>query len=380
MDSSTIDEIVRIAQSRGGSGDLVHDQLGQSTIRRSHPPVPYSHSIPHAGRQMAGAVPLDQAPPFKPKNKVSIIGCGQVGLAIAYALLNQGTVGALALVDVDKSKLEGEVMDLRQGSAFYSRVRIECSDDIAITAKSDIVVLTAGTARRPGETRLDLVGRNASIVRNIVPKVLQHSPECPICVVSNPCDVMTAVASRAAGPNVPPGQIFGSGTALDSSRLRSLIGATLDVDTNSVHGFIIGEHGDSSVPVWSSINVGGSFLLPPGGKPTEAHRAMHADVVVAGAQVIKKKGHTNWAIGFSVAAIVNAVVNDERKFLPLSTCVRGYAGVEEDVYLSLPCCVGATGVVRVIDLDLSKEEGDAFRKSAEDVWKVQKEVWESWKE
>jgi L-lactate dehydrogenase len=186
--------------------------------------------------------------------------------------------------------------------------------------------------------------------------------------------------SRAAGPNVPPGRIFGSGTALDSSRLQSLISASFDVDTNAVHGFIIGEHGDSSVPVWSGISVGGSLLLPPGEEPNEAHKAMHADVITAGSRVIQKKGYTNWAIGLSIARIATAVLTDERAFMPVSTCVRGYQGVKEDVFLSLPCCLGATGVVRVLDIKLTEAEAEAFRKSAASVWEVQADVWESWKE
>jgi L-lactate dehydrogenase len=183
---------------------------------------------------------------------------------------------------------------------------------------------------------------------------------------------------RAAGPDIPPGRIFGSGTALDSSRLRSLVGASFDVDTNAVHGYVIGEHGDSSLTVWSGINVAGSPILPPGEAPKEVHKAMHADVVAAGARVIKKKGYTNWAIGLAVARIASAVLTDERAFMPVSTCVRGYEGVKEDVFLSLPCCLGATGVVRVLDIKLTEAEAEAFRESATSVWEVQAGLWEAW--
>lgn len=183
---------------------------------------------------------------------------------------------------------------------------------------------------------------------------------------------------RAAGPDIPPGRIFGSGTALDSSRLRSLVGASFDVDTNAVHGYVIGEHGDSSLTVWSGINVAGSPILPPGEPPKEVHKAMHADVVMAGARIIEKKGCTNWAIGLAVARIASAVVTDERAFMPVSTCVRGYEGVKEDVFLSLPCCLGATGVVRVLDINLTDAEAEAFRESAASVWMVQAGIWEAW--
>jgi hypothetical protein len=189
--------IIKTAASRGGSEELVRDQLQNASVRRSHNPVPYTATaLSVSEHEQIYAEPLDSAPPFKPKNKVSIIGAGQVGISAAYAMLIEGTVGAIALVDVDGEKLFGEVMDLRQGSAFYRRVRIEASTSYEVTANSDLIVVTAGTARRPGESRLDLVQRNASIVRSIIPQLLKHSPGSPICIVSNPCDLMTAVAAR----------------------------------------------------------------------------------------------------------------------------------------------------------------------------------------
>lgn len=195
--------------------------------------------------------------------------------------------------------ITGEAKDLKQGSAFHQRIRIQASSDYNISRGSHLVIITAGAAQRVGESRLSLVERNVKIMSFIIPKVLEYSPDAPICIVSNPCDIMTAVAAKMAGPTVPPGQIFGSGTCLDSSRLRSLIGMALNVDTRSVHGYIIGEHGDSSIPVWSGVRAGGVPLLRPGEEPSAAHSKMHEEVVQSAMDVITKKGYTNWAVGLS---------------------------------------------------------------------------------
>lgn len=232
----------------------------------------------------------------------------------------------------------------------------------------------------------------------IMPEVLKYSPESPICIVSNPCDIMTAVAAKIAGPSVPPGRIFGSGTCLDSSRLRSLIGTALDVDTRSVHGYIIGEHGDSSIPVWSGVRVGGVPLLAHGDEPSEAHYAMHREVVESAGDVISKKGYTNWAVGLSklyvlvlnvvvirfshvlvaaAAYIAKNVLSDTRSITAVSTCVRGLYDIEYDVFSSLPCVIGGTGVRRVLKLPLSESEKEGFIKSCNQVWEVQKGVWDS---
>ena len=178
-------------------------------------------------------------------------------------------------------------------------MRIQASADYSISKGSHLVIITAGVAQKVGESRLSLVERNVNIMKFIIPKVLENSPDAPICIVSNPCDIMTAVAAKIAGPTVPPGQIFGSGTCLDSSRLRNLIAMALNVDTRSVHGYIIGEHGDSSIPVWSGVRVGGIPLLKPGEEPSEAHLEMHREVVSSAMDVITKKGYTNWAVGAS---------------------------------------------------------------------------------
>jgi L-lactate dehydrogenase len=238
-----------------------------------------------------------------------------------------------------------------------------------------LVIVTAGAAQKPGESRLSLVERNVSIMKNIMPNILAFSPEATICIVSNPCDLMTAVAAKIAGPSVPPGRIFGSGTCLDSSRLRSILAKKLNIDAMAVTGYVIGEHGDSSVPVWSSVSVGGVPLLAAGQAPTELHNEMHKDVVNSAYEVIARKGYTNWAVGLTGAYISNAVLDDTRHIMPVSTCIRGMHGVTEDVFLSMPCSIGSHGVQRMIDLPLTELEKDLFVKSAKTIWSVQEGVW-----
>lgn len=291
-------------------------------------------------------------------------------------MLNQTSAGTLALVDMNAEKLDGEAKDLFQGSAFHQNVRIEAGSEYDVTAKSHLVVITAGVAQKVGESRLALIERNVEIMKSIIPQVLAHSPHAAICIASNPCDIMTAVAAKLAGPTVPPGRIFGTGTCLDSSRLRSLLAKGLNLDTQSVQGYVIGEHGDSSVAVWSSVRIGGVPMLEPGAPPSQMLKDMHAEVAESAGDVIRKKGYTNWAIGLTGAHIAHAVMADTRFIMPVSTCVRGLHGIQEDVFLSMPCSVGAHGVRRVIDLPLTQHEVDEFLKSAEAVWEVQKGVWD----
>ena len=223
---------------------------------------------------------------------------------------------------------------------------------------------------------MNLLERNIGVMRSIIPKVLNFSPNAAICIVANPVDIMTAVAAKIAGPSIPAGRVFGSGTCLDSSRLVSLISKKLDLDASAVSGFVIGEHGDSSVPVWSSIRVGGVPLLEAGQEPTALHERMHKEVVDSAYDVIQKKGYTNWAVGLTAAHIARAILDDTRQVMPLSTCIRGMYGIEEDIFTSVPCVVGSTGIRRVVKLPLSDSEQARLQKSADTLWGIQKDVWE----
>jgi len=360
--------------SERSSSNYMADEVPTGDPFSSHDPVPYS----------ASAVPDSATTPPVSFNsssgkKISIIGCGQVGLAIAYSLINQGTSSKLALVDVNEEKLIGEAKDLRQGSAFHHRIVIEASTDYEITDNSHLVIVTAGAAQKPGQSRLELIGINIKIMKCIIPQVLKYSPDAIICIVSNPCDIMTAVAAKIAGPNIPPGRIFGSGTSLDSSRFRCLIAKTVgDVDPNSVHAYILGEHGDSSVAVYSSIRIGGVPLLEHGEKPKKAHLDLHREVVDSAMDVIKRKGYTNWAVGLATAHMAKAVMDDHCAIIPVSTCVRGiYDEIENDVFLSVPCVLGSCGVKKIFKLPLSEDEMLRFENSAAQVWEVQRDIWDS---
>jgi L-lactate dehydrogenase len=308
---------------------------------------------------------------------VSIVGCGQVGMGIAFAILNQTAAGSIALIDMNEDKLIGEAKDLEQGSGFHANVRVMAGTDYAVSANSHLVIITAGAAQKPGESRLNLVEKNVNIMTSIIPQVLAHSPHAAICIISNPCDIMTAVAAKIAGPMVPAGRIFGSGTCLDSSRLQSLLAKSLDIDAQSVFGYIVGEHGDNSVALWSSVRIGGIPMLKTGQEPTDVHRAMHREVVEAAGDVINRKGYTNWAVGLTGAHIAKAVLNDRRMLFPVSTCVRGIQGVEHDVFLSIPCAIGARGVHRVVNIPMTPTETTEFQAAAAAIWEVQRGVWDN---
>ncbi|KAL7572552.1 hypothetical protein ACA910_000373 [Epithemia clementina (nom. ined.)] len=352
------------------TADPFQDHMQHMKLAASIEPIPYTKDIP--------LTPLNDSlfGSKLPHKKVTIVGCGQVGMAIAYAILNQTTAGTIALVDMNEAKLIGEAKDLQQGSGFHENVRIIAGSTYEVSAQSSLVIVTAGAAQKPGESRLSLVERNTKIMQGIIPQVLAHSPDAAICIVANPCDIMTAVAARAAGPTVPAGRIFGSGTCLDSSRLQSLLAQKLDIDAQSVEGFVVGEHGDSSVALWSSVRVGGVPMLKAGEDPSPVHLAMHRAVIDSAYDVIQRKGYTNWAVGLTGAYIGKAVLYDQRKIITVSTCVRGLHGIEEDVFLSMPCSLGAHGVRRVVNLPMTPREIQEFQNAAKAIWKVQKDIWE----
>lgn len=308
--------------------------------------------------------------------KITIIGAaGAVGLACAYAILNQGLASELALVDVAEEKLKGECADLQHGSAFARRCIIKASSDYAISKNSTLIIITAGARQREGESRLDLVGRNLAIFKGFVPQLVTYSPDAVFCVVSNPVDIMTYVTWRLTG--LPVGRVFGSGTALDSSRFRVLLAERLGVDPRSVHGMILGEHGDSSVACWSSLAVGGvsvKSLKPEIGTASdpEDYESVHRGVINAAYEIIKAKGYTNWAIGMTVANLAEAVLRNEHRVVPLSVPVGDRYGItEKDVYLSLPAVLGSEGVTEVLNMRLEADEVAKLQKSAEAIGKVQ---------
>ncbi|MFS8857541.1 L-lactate dehydrogenase [Synechococcus sp. H55.7] len=294
--------------------------------------------------------------------KGSIIGAGQVGMACAYSMVIQNTLDELVLHDIDRAKLEGEVMDLVHGIPFVEPTRI-WAGELADCAGSDVVIVTAGAKQRPGETRLDLVHRNVEIFKSLIPALMEHCPSAIFLVVSNPVDIMTYVSLKVSG--LPAGQVLGSGTVLDTARFRYLLARRLGVDPRSLHAYIIGEHGDSEVAVWSKVNIAGTPIgqLSPEWDPAQLGDIFE-QVRNAAYEIIRRKGATSYAIGLGVTQIVQALVRDQRRVLTVSSLTQGEYGLPE-VCLSLPRVVGRQGVERTLAMSLTESEQQQLHHSAQ---------------
>lgn len=291
------------------------------------------------------------------RSKIAIVGAGAVGATIAYACLIRGVGKTIALHDLNAEKVRAEVLDLNHGIQFVSMASVVGSDDIAVTADADIVVITADAKQKPGQTRLELAAVNVEMCREIMPALVEMSPEALFLLVTNPVDVLTYAALKYSG--LPSHRVFGSGTVLDSSRLRMLLAEHCDVAVQSVHAFIIGEHGDSELPLWSRASIG-PVPLPgwsmPGHPPLdEATLENLAERVVRSAdEIILGKGATNYAIGLTSARIIEDALYDEGRVLPVSSLLDGQYDIE-DVCLSLPSVVNRRGVHAVLTPPLSAQ-------------------------
>ena len=291
--------------------------------------------------------------------KMSIVGAGSVGTAIAYASAIQGVGDEIVLYDLDGPKATAEILDLQHGLQFVPATTVSGGDDLTACAASDVVVITAGAKQKPGQSRLDLAGANADITRDLVPRLLDLAPDAVLLFVTNPVDVVTFVAQEiAVAHGVDHHRVIGSGTVLDTSRLRHRLAAQLGVAVQSVHATIVGEHGDSEIALWSSANVGGEPL----GFPSDELDELLHEVRHAAYRIIEGKGATNLAIGLSTARILAAIDDDEHAVLPISTR-HAIDGVGE-VCLSLPTVVGSGGVVATLDVPLSDAERAGLQASA----------------
>ncbi|XP_041600524.1 L-lactate dehydrogenase A-like 6A [Vulpes lagopus] len=310
-------------------------------------------------------------------NKVSIIGTGSVGMACAISILLRGLTDELALVDVNEDKLKAEMMDLQHGSPFVKMPTIVSSKDYLVTANSSLVVITAGARQEKGETRLNLVQRNVAIFKLIISNIVQYSPHCKLIVVSNPVDVLTYVAWKLS--EFPQNRIIGSGCNLDTARFRFLIGQKLGIHSDSCHGWVLGEHGDTSVPVWSGVNIAGVPLKDLNSdigteKDPEQWKNVHKDVIASAYEIIKMKGYTSWAIGLSVADLTESILKNLRRVHPVSTIIKGLYEINEEVFLSVPCVLGENGIADLIKIKLTPEEQARLKKSAKTLWEIQKEL------
>ena len=308
--------------------------------------------------------------------KLSIVGAGFVGATIAYSLVMRGDVSDIVLVDVDHARAEGEAMDISHGAPF-AKVSAIHAGDYPDTTGSDLVIITAGTNQRPGESRLDLLARNATIVRDAARLAARYSPHAIQLIVANPVDVMSYVAQRATG--LPPAHVIGSGTVLDSSRFRYLLAQELGgLDPRNIHGHILGEHGDSEFPAWSLVNIAGMGL-------TEAARVLGVPLDAAARdrvtqrtrdaayEIISRKHATYYGIGMITRRIIEAIVRDERAIMPVSILLSGQYGID-DVYLSLPAILGEHGVEKILAPGLAAEEVTLLHRSADMLHEAQESV------
>ncbi|MDO5662370.1 MAG: L-lactate dehydrogenase [Brachybacterium sp.] len=309
--------------------------------------------------------------------KLAVIGAGAVGTSVAYAAMLRGSATTIALYDINKPKVDAEVLDLAHGSPLASGARVTGGSDIRVVADADIVVITAGAAQKPGQTRLDLAGTNVGILNSLMPQLLEQAPDAVYMLVTNPVDVLTLAASRIAG--LPAGRVFGSGTVLDTSRLRWKIASALDVAPTSVHAMIIGEHGDSEFGLWSTATVGQVPLRQATGTrgsvefTDEILDGLSHEVARAAYEVIRGKGATNLAIGVSSARIVEAVLQDSHLVLPVASELTDYRGIS-GVALSVPSVVGRSGVLRQVEVPMDASEEARLKASADALRAVQDQL------
>ena len=299
------------------------------------------------------------------KRKVSIIGAGFVGATTAYALMNGGICTEICLYDIDMDRALGEVMDLVHGTSFVKAVNIYAGS-IEETADSDIIIITAGASQKEGETRLDLINKNYNIFKGFVPKLAKASPDAIMLVVSNPVDVLTYMAYRLSG--FPKERVIGSGTVLDTSRLKYVIGKYLNVSDNNIHGYVIGEHGDSELVTWSKARVGVEEFASYTDKNNlewdkEIEHVIETDVKNAAYEIIKRKKATYFAIGLAVNKIVEAIFRNENIILTISAVLEKEYGVS-DLCLSVPTVVNRNGACKVLEMTLNDEEKEKLANSA----------------
>lgn len=301
-------------------------------------------------------------------NKITVIGAGAVGSTIAYTLSNSAIASEIVLIDIVKGKAEGEAMDILQGTAFQEPINV-CAGDYPDAVDSDIVIITSGVARKPGQTRIDLAQTNVNILKSITPQIVKYAPDAIYVIVSNPVDVLTYVFSKISG--LPERQIIGSGTALDTARLRSKLSEKFKVAQKNVHGYVFGEHGDSSFTPWSVANIAGVKLEQYLGSDiakkkgvTELDREEVEEYVhKSGGRIIANKGATNYAIAVSVSRLCRLILSPYESVTTVSTVLHGEYGIE-NVAVSILTEIGPNGVNGRLELPLTEEEQEKLVNSA----------------
>lgn len=307
--------------------------------------------------------------------KAAIVGCGFVGSATAFALMESGLFSELVLIDADKNKAEGEALDISHGLPFAKPMQIYAGEYCDLSDAS-VIIVTAGAGQKPGETRLDLVKKNVGIFSSVIPEIAKYNQSGILLIVANPVDILTYTAAKLSG--FPANRVFGSGTVLDTARLKYLLGEHLGVDPRSVHAFIIGEHGDSEIAAWSSANVSGiplnNFCEMRGYfSHEESMKKIADDVKNSAYKIIEKKHATYYGIAMSVKRICEAIVRDEKSILPVSSIQKSESG-EDDIALSMPVIVGKQGVEGSVPIELNEEEKSMLKKSADTLRAVIEDV------
>ena len=303
------------------------------------------------------------------KPKVSIVGAGNVGSTFAFALMLSGIAREIVIIDSNDKKAEGECMDLNHGLSFTYPAQIY-SGGYDRCVHSDIVVITAGAKQKPGQARIDLLETNVNIFKEIIPNVIKYARDAILLVVTNPVDILTYVTLKISG--FPSQRVLGSSTLLDTSRLRYLISEHCMVDPRNIHAYIIGEHGDTELAVWSNATIGGLRIdrfCPACRDFNKCDRQITLDKIFEGVKnaaykIIESKGATYYAIALALVRITEAILRDENSILPVSTLINNYYGIN-DVCLSLPCVVNKSGVKQFLNIELSEDEHKLFKKSAE---------------
>ena len=297
--------------------------------------------------------------------KAVMIGCGFVGSASVFALMQSGLFTEIVLIDADKAKAEGEAMDISHGIPFASPMKIYAGDYDDV-ADAGIIIVSAGAGQKPGETRLDLVNKNVGIFKSIIPEIAKRNFAGILLIVANPVDILTQVAIKLSG--LPENRVIGSGTVLDTARLRYMLGEHLSVDSRSVHAFIVGEHGDSEVVTWSSANVSGvplSTMCEMRGhfKHKENTEEIAESVKNSAYEIIERKQATYYGIAMAIKRICECIVRDEHSVLPVSSLMHGQYGIS-DIVLSMPAVVDAGGVEQILPVSLDEEERARLHASA----------------
>ncbi|CAH8644108.1 unnamed protein product [Schistosoma margrebowiei] len=302
---------------------------------------------------------------YKNRSKISVVGCGAVGTSIAFSLLDMA--GEIALIDVNEFKVKGEVMDLMQGQLFSGYCKITGGSDLKLTTNSDIIVVTACGTDKNENPEQQLV-KNVKLYQEIIPKIIYHSPQCVLLIVTNPVDIMTHVAAKLSG--FPKHRVFGTGTILDSARFRYLLGQKFSVDASSVHGYIIGELGENSIPLWSTVNIAGARLVTKNAhircsSDPENCKLVYESAIKSTEELNRLKGCNSWSIGLACRAICDAIIHNLHVIYPVSVYVKDVNGIQEDAFLSFPSLINSKGISHIIPQQLNPDEERKINQSVQ---------------